>query len=232
VVEKKKMILRELSVVEKEDLYDLSTKQVRELQTALEKIGYDVGEIDGIMGNHTAYAWKRFKQNNNQKHYDLIGSGSVKLLQNKLANPNPIITPSENISTATLDWTNWETPVSRYFTVGEVSKRDEKRIVYNEAHRKNVLKLAKHLDKIREDWGSGIVVTSWYRPPAVNAVCGGAKNSQHLNGSAADIRPVNGRISEFQSWLDKRWDMAMGYGAQKGQFCHVDLRPGRIRWNY
>jgi putative chitinase len=221
------MILLELSVIEKEDLYDLSTKQVRELQTALEKIGYDVGEIDGIMGNHTAYAWKRFKQNNNQKHYNLIGSGSVRLLQSKLANP----TPSENISTSTLDWTNWETPVSKYFTVGEVSKRDEKRIVYNEAHRKNVLKLAKHLDKIREDWGSGIVVTSWYRPPAVNASVNGAKNSQHLNGSAADIRPVNGRINEFEKWLDKRWDMALGYGSKRG-FVHLDLRTPKLRWNY
>ena len=86
---------------------------------------------------------------------------------------------------------------------------------------------------MREAWGSPLLVNSWYRPPDINRAVGGASNSQHLYGKAADIRPAQGNIYDFQKWLDNvAWkDKAVGYGAKKG-FVHVDLRPGRIRWNY
>ena len=141
-----------------------------------------------------------------------------------------------------IDWTDNDQKISEYFTVGEVTKRDPRRIPKDHNHIANILRLAQELDKIREEWGSGIAVTSWYRPPAVNAAIGGAKNSQHLTGSAADLKPLNGELLKFQKWLDKRWAGALGYGAQKG-FVHVDLRGldnqgkagkgvAKIRWNY
>jgi len=43
------------------------------------------------------------------------------------------------------------------------------------------------LDPVREKLGSPIKVNSGYRSPAVNTKIGGAKNSQHLTGEAADI---------------------------------------------
>lgn len=46
------------------------------------------------------------------------------------------------------------------------------------------------LEKLREAWGSPIVVTSGYRSREVNKGVGGANNSQHMRGMAADIRPV------------------------------------------
>jgi len=132
----------------------------------------------------------------------------------------------------TIDWTNWDSKVSEYFTVGEVTQRDARRIPKTEAVKANVVKLAKELDKVREAWGEPIGVTSWYRPPAVNKAVGGVSNSQHINGSAADIYPIGGDIHAFQKWLDTFWgDKALGYGAKKG-FVHVDLRRGKIRWNY
>lgn len=136
---------------------------------------------------------------------------------------------------STIDWTDWDCKVSEYFTVGEVTHRETRRIPKTDTVKANVVKLAKELDKVRQAWGSPIGVTSWYRPPSVNKEVGGATNSQHLNGSAADIYPFlyyGGDMTDFQYWLDKYWgDKALGYGAKKG-FVHVDLRRGKIRWNY
>ena len=43
------------------------------------------------------------------------------------------------------------------------------------------------LDPIREAWGAPIMVSSGYRCKELNALVGGAKNSHHLLGCAADI---------------------------------------------
>ena len=45
-----------------------------------------------------------------------------------------------------------------------------------------------------------ILITSGYRNPRVNALVGGVKNSQHLLGQAADIRPQDPR--QFQRLID------------------------------
>lgn len=47
------------------------------------------------------------------------------------------------------------------------------------------------LQPIRDAWGQPIVVSSGYRCPKLNAAIGGVKNSQHLQGQAADIKASN-----------------------------------------
>lgn len=46
------------------------------------------------------------------------------------------------------------------------------------------------LDPLRERYGKPIVVNSGYRCPKHNKEVGGATNSQHMEGEAADIRPT------------------------------------------
>lgn len=43
------------------------------------------------------------------------------------------------------------------------------------------------LEKVRAHFGRPIMVNSGYRGPKLNKAIGGAKNSQHLTGQAADI---------------------------------------------
>lgn len=43
------------------------------------------------------------------------------------------------------------------------------------------------LDPLRERLGQAITISSGYRSPVLNKAVGGAKNSQHLTGEAADI---------------------------------------------
>lgn len=140
-----------------------------------------------------------------------------------------------------INWRNPNMKISRYFSVGEVTRNDANRIpIAGSDIEANILRLARELDKIRDDWGSGIIVTSWYRPPAVNQAVGGASNSQHLYGRAVDIKPASKDLTQFQSFLDRYWYGALGYGANKG-FVHLDTRNGKgwkdegkkgVRWNY
>jgi putative chitinase len=141
-----------------------------------------------------------------------------------------------------IDWRNPSQKISRFFTVGEVTKGDARRIPPTGGEiEKDILELALELDKIRAEWGSPVLVTSWYRPPVVNRAVNGASNSQHLYGRGVDIRPVNpASLARFQAWLDQHWYGALGYGARRG-FVHLDTRNGKgwrtggekgPRWNY
>ena len=56
------------------------------------------------------------------------------------------------------------------------------------------------LDPIREEWGEPIVVSSGYRCKELNALVGGAKNSHHLLGCAADL--IAGSKAEHRKLFD------------------------------
>ena len=98
-----------------------------------------------------------------------------------------------------LNWSDFNAKVSKYFTVGEVTNCQTCRIPTDDNIKQNIFALAQELDKVREAWGSGIIVTSWYRPPAVNKAVGGVSNSQHIYGKAADIKPCHGDIYQFKN---------------------------------
>ena len=100
------------------------------------------------------------------------------------------------------------------------------------------LELCKYLEKVRAHFGgNAIVITSGYRPPAVNKNVGGASNSEHLYNmtgvGAVDFYVKNVDIYEVQEYCDQTWPYSLGYGATKG-FVHLGMRLGRprIRWDY
>lgn len=205
-------------------LSDLDKNNLKILQILLSQVGfYPADKLDGAYGPLTSRAWAKFKRSHYLIDPELIGLDSYSLL----------VDVAKSQEKSVVDWSNPNCKISKYFTVRDVTKNDPRRIPTDPQIQANILRLASELDKVREDWGSAIGVTSWNRPPAVNRACGGAKNSQHLTGSAADVYPLNGQLLKFQAWLDTTaWaDKALGYGARKG-FVHLDLRAGKIRWNY
>lgn len=84
----------------------------------------------------------------------------------------------------------------KHFCIDEFCKSDvaAKRGVANvpsPAERANIYALVDNvLDPLREAWGEPIIVNSGFRCEALNKAVGGAPNSQHKTGEAADIETV------------------------------------------
>lgn len=225
----------------------LAKEDVILLQRYLTELEYECGEIDGIVGKKTKEAFNKFKVDQHLTNPDEIGATTIKVIEqalkkhrdneereNLISVLQPKLTEELKVPRV-INWMDFNCPVSKYFTIGEVSKFSSERIVLNKEHQNNVILIAKELDKIREEWGKPIGVTSWYRPTAINRRVGGVSNSQHINGSGVDIYPIGSNGLEFEQWLDKRWERALGWGQRKQRgFTHIDLRnqPKKIRWSY
>lgn len=81
----------------------------------------------------------------------------------------------------------------KYFKLEEMLRSDTAQKynisnIPNQAKTRNIFVTLAMLDLIREKWGKPIIVTSGYRSRQLNAKVGGAVNSYHLQGRAADIK--------------------------------------------
>ena len=92
--------------------------------------------------------------------------------------------------------------LSAHFTLSELTKsstaiRKGIENIPTEEALENLTKLAQNvLEKIRTEYGKPIIVSSGYRCPKLNTKIGGAKNSDHMYGAAADIRTVSDSIAD------------------------------------
>ena len=97
----------------------------------------------------------------------------------------------------------------RYFSIGELCQSNvaDLKGIPNHANtyqRMNLEKLIlRVLDPIRSLYGKPIYVNSGFRSERLNDLVGGAKNSQHLQGKAADITAGNPKENK------KLWDVIM-----------------------
>lgn len=134
---------------------------------------------------------------------------------------------------------------ARFFTLREftTSQTAVRRGIDNtptEEHIKAMNDLCRHiLDPLRSHLGRPVIITSGYRSPALNKAIGGAKNSQHALGQAADIvvpgmsvdeviqnivdlgLPYDQMIHEFGSWVH------ISYGPRQRRQA---LKAARSRW--
>lgn len=131
------------------------------------------------------------------------------------------------------DWYDYNSMVSKYFTVGEVTQRDSRRIPRDLLTKRRIKKFARKLDKLRDKYGCPIRINSWYRPKVINRLVGGVADSQHIYGWAADVNfvvNIHKKISIEQD-LNKTWKGGVGLGAARKGFTHIDMGPRR-RWSY
>ena len=83
------------------------------------------------------------------------------------------------------------------------------------------------LQKLREDLGASISITSAYRCQVHNSNVGGAKNSQHKEGTATDIQVSGMDPSAVQDACEH----FKGVG-RYNTFTHIDSRQNKIaRWD-
>jgi hypothetical protein len=90
--------------------------------------------------------------------------------------------------------------------------------------------LVQLLERIREHFDAPISITSGCRCATHNHLVGGAKNSQHLQGKAADIKVIGVRPEQVAKWLERTNPLRLGIG-RYDRWTHVDVRPGMARWN-
>lgn len=111
-----------------------------------------------------------------------------------------------------------------------------------------LMPLCQTLEVVRDQLGAdageevALTVTSGYRTPSHNAKVGGAPNSRHVTGEAADFkaRTISGReiwsgivhATVLQLYKDGRLPHLGGLGKYK-KWVHIDVRPrgmgGRLK---
>lgn len=67
------------------------------------------------------------------------------------------------------------------------------------------------LDPLREAWGKPVIVTSGYRCAMLNRIVGGASNSQHTTGMAADIRTLTDTAEDNRKLFDLALDLDLPF---------------------
>jgi GH24 family phage-related lysozyme (muramidase) len=128
--------------------------------------------------------------------------------------------------------------LTAHIQIGEFALNDEARRFDHQYQVDVAAELAAFLERVRAQFGNKpIIITSGYRPSAINQQVGGASNSEHLysapNVGAVDFYVDGVNINTVQNWCDKNWPYSLGYGAPKG-FVHLGMRAGkpRVRWDY
>lgn len=84
------------------------------------------------------------------------------------------------------------------------------------------------MQDLRNAFGS-IVVSSGNRCTEYNKQIGGADNSQHLRGRAADLHFTGVKLDDVAGYINEYYPET-GMGVY-GSFIHLDSRNYKARWN-
>ena len=193
--------------------------EVRQLQNLLQYLGYYEGRVDGISGPMTEQAVAEFRRDNGNPNLGdeleevLIGAvfyGRFKSTDAPDAEP---------------DGDFWSTV--QYFGRHEFACKCGKCGGYPAEPSERLVRV---LDAIREETGLPVYLSSGVRCPEHNAAEGGADDSRHMYGDAADIRCPGKTPRELYSIADRIIGSTGGVGLYDWG-VHVDTRGHRARWN-
>ncbi|MEB3353327.1 MAG: D-Ala-D-Ala carboxypeptidase family metallohydrolase [Cyanobacteriota bacterium] len=128
--------------------------------------------------------------------------------------------------------------ITPHIRLGEFALDQEARRFHHQYQLDTAAELAAFMEKCRAHFGGKpVVITSGYRPPAINKAANGASQSEHLFNApcvgAADFYIEGVSVFDLQAYCDKAWPYSVGYGAPRG-FVHLGIRQGRprVRWDY
>ena len=114
--------------------------------------------------------------------------------------------------------------VSKNFQVREFRSRDGADVIFIDPELVTMLQL------IRNHFGKAVTINSGYRTPSHNKSVGGAAQSQHLYGTAADIVVKGVKPKDVAAYADKLMPKTGGIGIYSWG-VHVDTRAAKSRWN-
>ena len=97
----------------------------------------------------------------------------------------------------------------------------------------NIKLLAANLQVIRDEIKRPMSITSGYRSPAHNRKIGGATNSYHVRGMAADLKASGltpKQLFDIIERLQREGKIAKGGLKAYNTFTHYDIRGTNARW--
>jgi uncharacterized protein YcbK (DUF882 family) len=116
------------------------------------------------------------------------------------------------------------------FNLNEFNKHN---FTLTETVLRNIQELAKNLQVLRDEVKKPIKITSGYRDPSFNKKIGGATQSRHLTGQAADLKIEGYTPKQVAAIIEKL--IAAGKMKQGGlgiysTWIHYDTRGTASRW--
>lgn len=93
-----------------------------------------------------------------------------------------------------------------------------------------IVRIAKLAQQARDRINQPFLITSWYRPAAINQAVGGVSNSRHIVGDAIDFLCSNLTGNQLYWSLEPWWPGGLGRYRRFPNLCHIDARNYRARW--
>ncbi len=205
------------------------TMTMKRLQMNLKFYGYYNGEIDGIKGEKTLNAIKRYQADKRLTVDGIAGQKTIDCLRNEIVElqkelgvtvdgvvGNETITAFNNkVGNEAYSWDD-----IKHF------KKDEFTCKCGCGLNNMNLTVVKIADKVREYFGSPAIVTSGIRCEKHNKEVGGVSNSRHLQGKAIDmyVQSVSGEdLLSYLQTLVNSGELRYTYLITGSNACHFDI---------
>jgi hypothetical protein len=201
---------------------------------------YAFADASGSFNNHIRFSIKYPKDNiNGLNTWYVFDQHAQVLLDNRVVYPQPR-PPAPPPST--FPGTPFQVPgIGRVFTGQPIipngnfswgeATRNGARIPANATIARDIVTLARELQRARNQIGRPFRVNSWYRPPDVNAAVGGASRSQHLFGRAADLQVAGLSGRAVANAVFPWWNGGIGIYSNLPNVVHLDTGPRRY-WGF
>ena len=193
---------------------------IKQRQCLLFYLGYYTGSIDGKWGSKSTAAAKAFQKDFDMTPDGVVGQETEKALKHAVAYGMPV-------KKAESDTGGFWDGV-KHFKRAEFKCKCGKYCDGFPVEPSE--KLVELLEKIREHFNAPVTVSSGVRCKTHNSNVGGASASQHLKGTAADIKVQGKTPKEVAAYCETLLPKSGGIGLYS-TWVHVDVRSNKSRWN-
>lgn len=173
--------------------------------------------LDGDFGDNSVKATKAYQEAFGLKADGIIGSAT------RYSMKNDSIQKVDSMIKEYSKAKDGKKYLSENFQVKEFACKDgsDKILISDE--------LVEVLQKIRQHFGRPVTINSAYRTTAYNKKVGGESDSQHLYGTAADIKVSGVAPKLVADYAETLLPNTGGIG-RYSSFTHVDVRKEKKRW--